>query len=76
MASIKVSYQDIQNLTPPDNLKKFHDLTVDALSYCDAAMDQFATGIDNFDPDSLAVGAGLLALCDENIDLAFKDPNW
>lgn len=76
MASLKVSYQDIQNLTPPNNLKRFHDLTVDALSYCDAAMDQFATGIDNLDPDSLAVGGGLLALCNENIDLAFKDPNW
>lgn len=76
MAALKISYQDIQNLSPPDNLKRLHDLTVDALSYCDAAMDQFAVGIDNFDADSLAVGGGLLSLCNEKIDVAFNDPNW
>ncbi|MXY96037.1 MAG: SH3 domain-containing protein [Caldilineaceae bacterium SB0664_bin_27] len=76
MAALKVAYEDIQGLTPPENLKRFHDLTVDALSYCDAAIDQLAAGIDNFDIDSLEVGAGLLDLCSEKLDLAVNDPNW
>lgn len=76
LAGLRAAYQIIQELSPPQNLKRFHDLLVDALYYCDASVDKFAEGIDNFDADAIGAGTGLMALCAEKFQLATQDPNW
>ena len=76
LTALRTSYQEVRNLSPPENLRSFHDLLVDALSYCDASVDKYAEGIDNFDAEALESGATLMALCGQKFELATQDPNW
>ena len=73
---LKTSYQEVQDLSPPDNLRSFHDLLVDALSYCDASVDKYVEGLDNFDVGAIESGATLMVLCGQKFELVTQDPNW
>ncbi len=76
MAGLRASYQDAQELSPPRNLRNFHDLLVEGLSYCAAATDWIARGVDEFDLEAIEEGAGLIQLCSSTIQRAASDPNW
>ena len=76
LTTLKTFYQEAQDLSPPDNLRSFHDLFVDALSYCDAFVDKYVEGLDNFDVEAIESGSALMALCGQKLELATQDPNW
>ena len=76
LTGLRTAYQAILELSPPQNLKRFHDHLVDALYYCDASVDKFVEGIDNFDVDAIGAGSSLMAICGDKFQLATQDPNW
>jgi hypothetical protein len=50
LAIMKVSYEDIQKLTPPPSMEYLHSLLVQGLALYAQAADDLATGIDTLDP--------------------------
>lgn len=76
VAVLQVNYEDARKLNPPANLRKFHNLMVEGLSYCDLAGDQLLKGVDNVDADALEDGVGLIQLCTGMLERASTDPNW
>ncbi|MDE0431271.1 MAG: hypothetical protein OXH98_16025 [Caldilineaceae bacterium] len=76
IGSLSMSYDEARKLKPPSNLKAFHNLVIEGLSYCDLAGDQMVEGIDELDADALEDSVGLIELCGALLERAAADPNW
>lgn len=76
IGSLSMSYDEARKLNPPSNLKAFHNLVIEGLSYCDLAGDQMVEGIDELDADALEDAVGLIELCGALLERAAADPNW
>lgn len=76
VAVLRKNYDDAGKLTPPANLRSFHNLMVEGLSYCNLAADQIVKGIDELDADAIEDALGLIELCTGMLQRAAADPNW
>lgn len=76
VAVLRNNYDDAGKLTPPANLRSFHNLLVEGLSYCNLAADQIVKGIDELDADAIEDALGLIELCTGMLQRAAADPNW
>lgn len=76
VASLKLNYQDAKKLTPPPSLRRFHNLVIEGLSYCDMAGDQITRGLDQLDAELLLDAGDLINLCNGILIRASEDPNW
>ncbi|MXY93091.1 MAG: hypothetical protein F4047_18635 [Caldilineaceae bacterium SB0670_bin_27] len=75
-AVLQGQYDEARNLKPPGNLRSFHNLMVEGLSYCDLAADQIIKGVDELDGDAIEDAVGLVELCTAMLQRAAADPNW
>lgn len=73
---LQTNYDDARKLKPPANLRKFHNLLVEGLSYCNLAASQIVKGLDELDGEIIDDAVGLIELCTGMLQRAAADPNW
>ncbi len=63
IAAIRLVYEEMTKLNPPQEAAEIHYAVLDAASDCNKAMDYLVTGLDNFDSDALNQAQALILSC-------------
>lgn len=69
-------YDRVQELTPPDSLKNFHTIMLQAINECNQFSAELAQGIDTLDEEILLSANSHMERCAELMVQASDDPNW
>lgn len=72
---IRAAHETITNATPPDEFREPHDTLLGMSTFCNEAIDEIATGIDNRDVDEVALGIEQMRTCQELAKIAINAMN-